>query len=120
MWVNYDDIETDLKTTVLRQLKRGKAHAVKGKVLATRIGERNTRQMRQAIRELIADGVPIIGSVTEPYGYYIAETPQECETYLAELKSYLVEHAYRRRDFKVASRAILQPGQMRLGLLERT
>lgn len=107
-------VETDLKTAVLRQLKRGKAHAIPGKVLADRLGERNTRRMRQAIRELISDGVPIVGSVTEPYGYYIAETPQECETYLAELKSYLVEHAYRRHDFKVASRAILQPEQMRL------
>lgn len=105
---------TDLKSAVLRQLKHGKVDAITGKVLAGRLGERDTRQARQAIRELISDGIPIVGSVTAPYGYYIAETPLECETYLAELKSYLVEHAYRRRDFKVASRAILQPGQIAL------
>jgi len=97
------ETEVNLKQEVLRQLRQGQSHAIKGQVIAERLGFKNDRAVRLAIRELIASGVPIASSVKEPQGYYIAETHQEALEYMAGLRSRLIEDALRRRDFKLAS-----------------
>ena len=105
---------TIIKEETRALLQYGKENAVTGKELAKTMGLPNDRAVRQAIRELIADRVPIASSVTPPYGYFITRNEEEATKYLAVLKSRLVEDAYRRRDFRLASRVILDPYQMEL------
>jgi predicted DNA-binding transcriptional regulator YafY len=96
------------------QIHRGKAGAITGKELAQVMGEQNDRLIRKEIRDLIADGFPIASSTEKPYGYFMAETPQEVEQYLKQLKGRLVEDAYRRRDFKKAARTLNKEKQLAL------
>ena len=101
-----------LKPAILHYLHHGRAKAITGQELARFLNHPNDRQIRKAIRKLIATGLPIASSVGTPPGYYIAETPEEVAAYLSDLKARLVEDAYRRRDFKLASRRIF--GQIKL------
>lgn len=93
----------ELKQEVLKHLKHGQSKAIKGQVIAERLGFKNDRAVRLAIRDLIAQGVPIASSVSEPQGYYIAETYQEALEYMAGLRSRLIQDAMRRRDFKLSA-----------------
>jgi hypothetical protein len=97
--------------TVL-QLHRGKARAITGKDLARIMGDPDDRRIRKEIRGLIAEGYPIAASTEMPHGYFMAETPQEVEQYLKQLKGRLVEDAYRRRDFKKAAKALNKEKQL--------
>ena len=108
------DNRNGLKNFVLKELQRGKLKAIPGNILAKRLGYKNDRIIRIAIRELIADGIPIASSVIPPVGYFIPETKEEVRQYAANIKSRLIEDAYRRRDFLRAARKITQPEQMRL------
>lgn len=101
-----------LKAQIHRLLGYGKENAITGKRLAKILGFRQDRIIRQAIRELIADRVPVASSVNPPYGYYIVNNPDEAKEYMRVLRSRLISDAYRRRDFKRASRTILNPHQM--------
>jgi len=67
--------------TVL-QLHRGNARAITGKDLARIMGDSDDRLIRKEIRALIAAGYPIASSTEKPYGYFMAETPQEVKQYL--------------------------------------
>lgn len=97
------------------QLHRGKARAITGKELARIMGEPGDRMIRREIRELIAEGHPIASSTEKPYGYFMADTPEEVEEYLGQLKGRLVEDAYRRRDFKkAAAKALSKEKQLAL------
>ena len=100
-----------IQTQILNQLKPGKHSAVPGRVLANRLGFKNDRAVRLEIRELIRTGHPIASSVNPPYGYYMAATTEEIEEYLRVMRTRLVEDAYRRRDFKNASRKLYEPGE---------
>ena len=84
------------------QRHHGKDRAITGKRIAHMLGYQDDRVIRHRIRELISQGVPIASATQPPYGYFIAESPQEAEHYMNQLKSRLVEDAYRRRDFKKA------------------
>lgn len=85
------------------QRHRGKDRAITGKRIAAMLGFQDDRAIRQEIRQLISQGIPIASATQPPYGYYIIESPQEAEHYMSQLKSRLVQDAYRRRDFKKAS-----------------
>ena len=100
-----------LKSDVLSLLRYGKENARTGQSLARTLGFRDDRLVRLIIRALIADRVPIAAS---SHGYYIATSPEEATEYMKVLQSRLVNDAYRRRDFKLASRVILDPHQMTL------
>lgn len=95
-------IETTLTEQVMVILRGhyGHAHPVKGREIATKLGLKTDRPVRLAIRELIAQGIPIASSVVTPLGYYLVETYAETREYLAVLRSRLIEDAKRRRDFK--------------------
>lgn len=110
------ETKADLKTAVLQHLSIGKKHAIPGKLLATRLGENNTRQIRLAIQELIKDGLPIIGSPKQPYGYYIAKTAEECQENLEALMSYLKMIALHHKYLLRASRKLITPEQLRMRL----
>lgn len=103
-----------LKTDVRSLLKYGRENAVTGKELAKILGYPNDRVIRLAIRELIKGKVPVAASTVNPSGYFIIKTDEEATKYLAVLRSRLVQDAYRRRDIKRATRAILDPCQMSL------
>ena len=96
-------------------MHRGKARAITGKDLAMIMGEPDDRPIRKEIRELIAEGYPIASSTEKPCGYFMAETPEEVDQYLKQLKSRLVKDAYRRRDFKkAAAKALSKEKQLAL------
>lgn len=103
-----------LKAEVRSLLRYGKKNARTGNNLAKILGFSNDRLVRHAIREMIAEGLPIASSVTPPLGYFIASSLNEAIDYMKVLRSRLVQDAYRRRDFKVAAREVLQPHQMAL------
>jgi len=104
----------ELKAEVRSLLRYGRGKARTGKDLAKVLGFKDDRVVRLAIRGLIAEGLPVASSVQPPYGFYIASSYQEAQEYMKVLHSRLVEDAYRRKDFKLASREILQPHQMAL------
>lgn len=103
-----------LRAEVRSLLRHGKDQARTGKELAKVLGFKNDRSVRLAIRDLIAEGVPVASSVIPPLGYFIANSIEEVIDYMKDLKGRLVNDAYRRRDFKLASRELLQPCQMEL------
>lgn len=103
-----------LKADVRSLLWYGKEKARTGKELARVLGFSSDRLIRHAIRELIAEGVPVASSVTPPLGYFIASSLDEATDYMKVLKSRLVNDAYRRRDFRIAAREVLQPCQLEL------
>ena len=110
--ISYIETKIDLREAILYQLQRGKQNALPGRILAQRLGFKDDRRIRLAIRELITEGYPIASSVSPPMGFFIAQDRIEATQYLSDLKGRLVEDAYRRRDFKIAAKAILQPEQL--------
>jgi hypothetical protein len=81
---------------------RGKQNAITGAAIASSIGHRDDRVIREIIRELIAGGWPIAASVKGQQGYFLCETLLEAQEYQDSLKSRLIHDALRRRDFKRA------------------
>ena len=105
-----------LKNSLLKELRVGQRRAIPGSLLAKRLGFKNDRVIRLAIRELTVDGIPVVSSIVPPMGFYIAETKEEVNKYAANMRSRLIETALHRRDLLRASRSIRQPEQMRLKL----
>lgn len=104
----------DLKTDVRSLLKYGRENALTGKELAKTLGFPNNRVIRQAIRELIKDSVPIAASTVNPCGFFIATSKDEVGTYALILRKRLIEDAIRRRDFLRASKPLLYPCQLEM------
>ncbi len=100
--IDTKDEKSALKQNILITLRKGHDNAITGEVLSQRLHERGTRAIRLVMRELISEGYCIIGANSKPYGYFIADTQEEVDEYRAELRSYLCEHALRRRDIKRA------------------
>lgn len=111
------ETKTDLKYAVLLNLPTGRANAIKGEHLAQRLEERDIRKIRLCIQELIEDGYPIIGSAKPPYGYYIADNPQDCQENLAQLMSYIKMLA-RHHKFLLHASYKKFSGQMKMKLGE--
>jgi len=105
-----------LKFQVFGQLQRGRYKAITGKILAQRLGLKDDRRVRDAICELIQDGVPIVSSTVWPQGFYIAETKEEIKEYAKAMKSRLVEIAIHRRNVLRAGENITNPEQLRMKL----
>ena len=105
------ETKADLKSAVLSQLGKGKSQALHGKRLAQRLGEKDTRMIRLAIQQLIVEEHPIIGSAK--YGYFIAETANECRENLDQLSSTLKMVGRHRKYLQKASFKHFS-GQMRL------
>ena len=108
------DTKGEIKTRILSALRDGRENAITGKELATRAGSpmSDDRYIRQVIRELIAEGYPIASVTSAPAGYFMAVTRVESNNYMDQLLMRLKKDATRRRDFKLAARATLQPEQI--------
>lgn len=104
----------DVKRMVLMWLKVGKPNAITERELVYKLGMRDGRAVRLAIRELIAHGWPIASSVNKPYGYYIIGSRAEAQEYVAVMRARIREDALRLKDFKRASRKIVVPEQLSL------
>jgi len=99
---------------VLYCLQHGADRAKTSRWLKEQTGLPN-RDIRHAIRELIAEGYPVASSSDGwKGGYYIASTKEEAEGCMAETKSRIIELCIRQRDFKRATRSIREPGQLPL------
>jgi len=92
-----------LTNRVRNELKPGHQNAVRGKDLAIRLGQNDDRKIRLIIRELIATGVPIASSVSEPMGYYIITNEYEAHAYIRVLTERIKEDTARLNDFKRAA-----------------
>lgn len=108
------ETKEDLQTAILRQLREGKANAIKGKVLAARLGEKDTRHIRMEFIHLIGKGHRIVGNSQN--GYYIATTKEECREGLDFIMSYLTAAGYHHKILLKACYNILYPGQLTMGL----
>lgn len=103
-----------LKASLHFLLPLGEENAKKGSELAVILRYPNDRPIRIAIRELIAEGLPVGATTKPPFGYYIINTEKEANDYLDALKSRLIQDAYRRRDIKRATEELRNPHQMKL------
>ncbi|MAF43087.1 MAG: hypothetical protein CMI54_02810 [Parcubacteria group bacterium] len=88
-----------MRDKVISILQHGRDKAIRGSEIAHRLGCKNDRQVRLAIRALIAEGYPIASTTESPFGYFIVTDKQEAEVYAQTLRSRLIEDATRRRDF---------------------
>ena len=107
--MNKDDLKADLKSILLRH--EGHARAITGRELAAMVGQRDDRQVRLAIRDLITDGLPVASSTEIVPGYFVVSTRQEAEQYAGSIRSRLISDAVRRRDFRRAADQYLTPAE---------
>ncbi len=100
--------------TVDEVLEVGIDRAIKARIIGEKCGL-TVRGVTLEVRGLIKDGVPVASS-TDGYngGYYITSTRAEAEAYITFMRSHIIELAKRMRDYKVAARPILRPGQLPL------
>lgn len=106
-----------IKQAIINQLGYGQENAITKDQLSKRLGI-GERKLRLAIRELIDEGQPVCGSTRPPYGYYIANTPEEIAGELRLLRSYGMELLRRYSTLRKikASMLIQHPGQLTLNL----
>ena len=104
--MNKDD-RAELKSILLRH--EGRDRAITGRELAAMFKQRDDRQVRLAIRDLITDGLPVASSTEVIPGYFIVANRQEAEQYAGSIRSRLIQDAIRRRDFRRAADQYLTP-----------
>ena len=102
-------LKHQLQTILLKH--HGRMHAITGQELAQMLGERDDRQIRLSIRQLITDGWPIASSNESPAGYFMVATWEEARRYADSIKGRLIEDAIRRRDFNRAAAFYLKPAE---------
>jgi len=100
-----------LRSRVLATLKTGCRNAITGKAIAHALGQSDDRKVHLIIRELIAEGVPIASSVSEPMGFYIVANEHEAADYVRVLKERIREDMVRLRDFGAACHQFSIPEQ---------
>lgn len=103
------DLKNSLKTVL--SLHEGPGQAVKARQLAGMFGYKDDRAIRLAIRELIAEGLPVASSTEKMPGYFLVTSRQQAELYAGSIKSRLIEDAKRRRDFRKAADMWLTPAE---------
>lgn len=104
------DNSIKLRLKAVLSKHEGKENAIKRRELRQLLNYKDDRQMRLIIRELIAEGLPVISTTS---GYYIPLNQQELRDGIAFLKAYLIEDAKRMRDLKRAGSLWLTPGIQR-------
>ena len=107
------DIKHEIHAILLQH--HGRQNAITGMAIAHKLGFKENREVRRAIRGLINDGVPIASTTESPAGYYIIINREEVDIYMKRLRDLLIEDARRRRDFRVcAMRYLENVGQGRM------
>lgn len=95
-------------------LGTGAASARKKSELAGIMGIREW-ELREAIRELIKQGLPVASSSDCNHGgYFVASTYEEVDVAIAELESRIAHLRTRIIEFQTAARMIKRPGQLPL------
>lgn len=105
-----------MKGQILFQLAKGKAHATPGKLLAQRLGVKDTRQIRLSIIDLIEEGYPICSSTQKPYGYFLAENKVEIQQSLEQLRSYIIQLARHYKYLRKSAKHFVEEKQLSLKL----
>ncbi len=98
---------------LILQNHEGRANAITRRELRELLNYHDDRQLRLMIRELIAEGLPVISCTEQPAGYYLPLTWDELKIGQLTIKSYLIEEAKRLRDLKRAGALWLTPGIQR-------
>ena len=105
----------ELRDTILIYLKPGQENAIKKDRLAElcRVKERT---LRLSLRDLIDEGYPICGSPHPPYGYFIANSPEEIRHELNLIRSYGKQlfRRYSALKRQHQSQVLQHPGQLPL------
>uniref|UniRef100_A0A6M3IV08 Putative structural protein n=1 Tax=viral metagenome TaxID=1070528 RepID=A0A6M3IV08_9ZZZZ len=102
-----DNLKGNLKAVLLRH--EGPERAITAKTLAHMFGYKDDRAIRLAIRDLIAEGLPVASSTENTPGYFIVTDRKQAEQYALSIRSRLIEDAIRRRDFRRAADQWLTP-----------
>jgi hypothetical protein len=97
----------ELRSILLRH--EGREQAITGKQLADLLGYKDDRVIREAIAELINEGLPVAASCSGSMGYFVVNNRQESDEYAQSLKSRLIADAIRRRNFRRAADQFLTP-----------
>lgn len=103
-----------LRKSVLEALRQGRSQAIPGYAIASKCGQKDDRLVRIMIRELIAEGIPIAASVSDPMGYFIVNTDEEATEYMRVLKERIKEDQSRLNDFEKAVSSFNPPEQLEL------
>ena len=98
-------MKDELKGILLRH--EGQERAIKSKELCALLNMPD-RQVRLLIRDLRADGVPILSSGA---GYYLPGNWDELRECLASMRNRLIADALTRRDIKVYGERYLTPAK---------
>lgn len=111
----YQQAGDGLKLRLRAVLERheGRAQAITRAELRALLDNPPDRKMRQLIRDLIGEGLPVIATTQ---GYFIASSYQELREGMLFIRSYLIEDARRLRDLKVLGAQYLA-GQVQRRLL---
>ena len=113
------DKKEELKIGLIETLRFGHENAQTGRSLAEWLDTTSDdRRIRLVIRGLIKDGYPIASSTERPVGYFMTATQEDAKKYIQDLKNRIIEDCRRLRDYKIAARPILFPGQLPLMLKE--
>ena len=106
------------KDQLLRDLPHvlgtGRNNALTQRQLCERFGVRDARSIREAMRQLIEEGMPILSEAGEPAGYFIAENIEELHECAEGLRARGIDIIVRRRDLLRAAKSIQRPGQLPL------
>lgn len=92
-----DELKDKLKRILANH--EGRYRAITSRGLSSLTGS-DDRQIRLAIRELRADGFPVLSSSAAPAGFYLPLNRSELEEFLASMRARLIEDARTRRDVK--------------------
>ena len=109
MTISVLPVKTDLKAQELAVINehQGWENAILSMDLAEAAGMPKTkasqRKLQIIIRELRRENKPILSQCTMPYGYYWPASWYEVQSFIASMKSRLVEDAYTLRDVKVGA-----------------
>ena len=94
----------DLTTRILEKLGVGHQNAMLLKDLSKRTGE-NERKVRLGIEQLRREQWCILISNSKPFGYFLAQSQDELDTYVHYMRSRLIEEY---RTFKIVRKATIR------------
>ena len=103
------ELKQCVKTILLRH--EGEARAIPGRELAAMFNLRDDRRVRLTIRELIADGLPIISRTEHPGGYFVPTSVEEAKHCTESLRSRAIEIFLRRKELIRHTALYLKPAE---------